>query len=425
MADTEAGLLPGERLLWTGRPARARVIPGDLIFPGLLLALLLAALALSAPRGPADGLGLGDEVVTGAAALAGVIATAVRALRVKPDELRRTVYQVTDRRILITTGTRHAWAAYLDQLAEPVVVPQRDGTADLMLRAKENFSLSTLADGQPLPRAFTPGIQPPFPVLRGLPDPEVARQVISTGRQRMLQGALDVPPVAAHPGSAEHTGFVPAPGERILWAGCPQAAPWWFGTADITFSAYFALFVVAVGFVLPWARSTGAPLVPITVFTAVAALAVGYPAIGRVLRRHARIKRSAYILTDSRLLTTWRTGSRLAGTQCGLAQMLPPEVRDGSVVMNLAWPPRDGRRYSRAKLMWPAASTDPPQLIGLSAPQAIADLICSAQLAERARTWPRSSALSHESESPALATVAQAAGPISVIGDDTLNPSAG
>ena len=65
MADTEAGLLPGERLLWTGRPARARVIPDDLIFPGLLLAVLLVALALSAPRGAADGLGLGDQVVTG------------------------------------------------------------------------------------------------------------------------------------------------------------------------------------------------------------------------------------------------------------------------------------------------------------------------------------------------------------------------
>jgi len=399
MADTEAGLLPGERLLWTGRPARARVIPGDLIVPGLLLALLLAALALS-PRGPADGLGLGDEVVTGAAALAGVIATAVRALRVKPDELRRTVYQVTDRRVLITTGTRHAWAAYLDQLAEPIVVPQRDGTADLTLRAKEKFSLSTLADGQPLPRAFTPGIQPPFPVLRGLPDAELARQVISTGRQRMLQGALDVSPVAAQPGGAEHAGFVPAPGERTLWVGGPQAAPWWFGPADITFSAYFALFVVAIGFTLPWARSTGAPLVPITVFTAVAALGFGYPAIGRVLRRHARIKRSAYILTDSRLLTTWRSGRRLAGTQCALAQLLPPEVRDGSVFMNLAWPPRDGRRYSQTQLMWPAASTDPPQLIGLSAPQAIADLICSAQLAERGRTWGRSNTRTSESESP-------------------------
>ena len=53
MADTGAGLLPGERLLWTGRPARARVIPGDLIYPGLLLAALLAALALT-PGGPVD-----------------------------------------------------------------------------------------------------------------------------------------------------------------------------------------------------------------------------------------------------------------------------------------------------------------------------------------------------------------------------------
>jgi hypothetical protein len=390
MADTEAGLLPGERLLWTGRPARARVIPGDLIFPGLLLAALLAALTLSLPRGPADAPGgLGEQIVAAAAALAGLIAAAVRALRLKPDELRRTVYQVTDRRVLITTGTRHTWAAYLDQLAEPIAVPQRDGTADLMLRPKETFSLSTLANGQPLAGAFTPGIQPPFPVLRGLPDAEPARQVISTGRQGMLRGAPEVPPVGAQPCSAEHTGFVPAPGERILWAGCPQAAPWWFGTADIAFSAYFAIFVVAIGFMITWARSTGAPLAPITVFTTVAALAFGYPAIGRVLRRHARVKRSAYILTDSRLLTTWRTGGRLAGTQCALAQLLPPEVRDGSVLMNLAWPPRGGRWYSWAQLMWPAASTDPPQLIGLPAPQAVADLICSAQLAERARTWRR------------------------------------
>src|SRR5580700_2091587 len=144
MADAEAGLLPGERLLWTGQPGRARVIPGDLIFPGLLLAALLAALALT-PGGKvgAPG-GFGDEVVAVAAALAGLIATAVRALRLKPDELRRTVYQVTDRRVLITTGTRRTWGAYLDQLAEPIVVPQRDGSADLVLRATEKFSLSTL-----------------------------------------------------------------------------------------------------------------------------------------------------------------------------------------------------------------------------------------------------------------------------------------
>jgi hypothetical protein len=240
-----------------------------------------------------------------------------------------------------------------------------------------------------LPRAFTPGMQLAFPVLRGLPDAELARQVISTGRQRMLQGALDVPPVGALPGTDEHTGFVPAPGERILWVGRPQAAPWWFGTADITFSAYFALFVVAIGFIFTWARSTGAPLVPITVFITFAVVAFGYPAIGRVLRRHVRIKRSAYILTDSRLLTTWRAGRRSGVAQCALAQLLAPEVRDGSVFMNLAWPPRGGRRQSWEQLMWPAASADPPQLVALAAPQAVADLICSAQLAERARTWRR------------------------------------
>ncbi|MGH3258850.1 MAG: hypothetical protein ACRDOU_26205 [Streptosporangiaceae bacterium] len=267
MDDTEVGLLPGERLLWTGRPARARVIQGDLIRPGLLLAALLAALVWGVPRGLAHTPGgSGDRVLAVAVALIGLMAMAVRVLRLKPGELRNTVYQVTDRRVLITTGTRHTWAAYLDQLAEPIVVPQRDGTADLMLRAGEKFSLSTLANGQPSSREFTPGAQPPFPVLRGLPDAEQARQVISTGRQQMLRGALDIPPVDVPPSSAECTGFVPAPGERVLWEGCPQPAPWWFGTADITFSAYFAIFVVAIGFMFAWARSTGAPLVPLTVF---------------------------------------------------------------------------------------------------------------------------------------------------------------
>lgn len=161
-------------------------------FPGLLLAALVAALALRVPRGSVDAPGgLGFLVLAEAAALAGLIAMTVRALRLKASELRRTVYQVTDRRVLITTGTRDAWAAYLDQLGEPVVVPQRDRTADLTLRASDKFSLSTLANGQQSSRAVLPGVQSPFLVLRGLPDAELARQVISTGRQRMLRGALD------------------------------------------------------------------------------------------------------------------------------------------------------------------------------------------------------------------------------------------
>ena len=241
----------------------------------------------------------------------------------------------------------------------------------------------------------------------------------------MLRRRIDVPSVAAHPAAPSTLASCPRLENGILWVDCPQAAPWWLGTADITFSAYFALFVVAIGFVLPWARSTGAPLVPITVSTAVAALAFGYPAIGRVLRRHARIKRSAYILTDPRLLTTWRTGSWLAwravragsdASTGGQGRFCPHEPRLAASRRRLGLPGlahvacRQNRSAGAHRAIRPAGHRG---------------LICSAQLAERARTWRRRSTLSHETESPALATVAQAAGPISVIGDDTLNPSPG
>jgi hypothetical protein len=388
MSDTEAGLLPGELLLWTGRPARARVMPGDLVLPGVLLAALLLSVAASGPRGSVTGqFGLADQALSAAAVLAALIAAAVRALRVKPAELRRTVYQVTDRRVLIATGPRRTWAAFLDQLAEPVVMPQRDGTADLSLRDRERFSLRAQNTWQLPIWAFIPNAQQPFPVLRGLPDADVARQVISAGRARMLRGALDVSPVPELPGSTVPVGFVAAPGERIVWTGRPQNDPWWFGAADIALSAYGAVFVITLGFMASWAVSAGAPLPLLAVFTAVAVVGFGYPAAGRVLLRHVRIKRSVYIVTNLRLITTWAADGRTAGTQSPLAQLLPPQVKDGSVFMHLAWPPPVTRRKSWDQLMWPAAGTDPPQLIGLPDPRAVADLISSAQLAERAHTW--------------------------------------
>ena len=102
-------------------------------------------------------------------------------------------------------------------------------------------------------------------------------------------------------------------------------------------------------------------------------------------------------MTSWRLIKTWATASQTAGTQSLLAQMLP-QVKDGSVFMHLAWPPPGTRRDSQAQLMWPAASTDPPQLIGLPDPQAVADLIWSTQLPERARTWPLRNSHIHGNE---------------------------
>ena len=390
MSDSEAGLLPGERLLWTGRPARGRVIITDLALAGLLLAVLLVSGVQFGARGAEHGPGgLGEFAVSMALALAGLIAATVWALRVKPDQLRRTVYQVTDRRVLITMGSGRSWAAYLDQLAEPAVVPQRGGTADVTLRRKAMFSFSSLNNRQSLPRAFTPGERGTFPVLFDLPDAEVARQVISTGRERMLRGMLDTSPVSALPSSTQQTGFVPAPGERILWAGYPQAVPWWFGPADIAFSVYFAGCVAVTGLMASWMTAVKSPLIAFAFFIPGAVLVFGYPAVGRVFRRRARIRRSTYILTSARLITSWGAGSRPGGTQSPLAQLLAPQVQDGSVFLHQAWPAPGGSRSTWAQLAWPAASTDPPQLIGLPDAQAIADLICSAQLAERAGTWQR------------------------------------
>ena len=50
---------------------------------------------------------------------------------------------------------------------------------------------------------------------------------------------------------------------------------------------------------------------------------------------------------------------------------------DGTFAATLVWP----------ATMWPAAKADPPQLIGLPGLARVAELICAAQLAERATTW--------------------------------------
>jgi hypothetical protein len=289
-----------------------------------------------------------------------------------------------------------------------VVVPLRDGIADVSLRENQNFWLSLsekLPFGRQMPTgALNPMARQPFPLLRGLSDAAVACQVISAGRERMLRGLLDVPPVPAPPGITHlPAGFVPAPGERIVWTGCPQAVRWWFGPADIVVCAYSAVPLAFFGFAVGWAvshgaLSNGAPPPWFDGFLAFMFAVIGSPAFARVLRRHVRIKRSVYILTSWRLITTWGRDSRTAGTQCPLAHLLPPQVKDGTVFMNLAWPPPVTRRDTWAQLMWPAASTDPPQLIGLPDPRAVADLICAAQLAERASTWQLTNPRTHGNE---------------------------
>jgi hypothetical protein len=49
MVDSGDFLLPGERLLWAGRPAKTVVAPTDLVWPALIPASLIAGIAAHGP----------------------------------------------------------------------------------------------------------------------------------------------------------------------------------------------------------------------------------------------------------------------------------------------------------------------------------------------------------------------------------------
>lgn len=87
-----------------------------------------------------------------------------------------------------------------------------------------------------------------------------------------------------------------------------------------------------------------------------------------------------YVLTSTRLISSW--GKTIVQAQ--LSQLCPPEVRSGSSVLTSpAKPAPPGYRDGWKWLLWPAATVDPPQLIGLNDAEAVAGLIAAAQLASR------------------------------------------
>jgi hypothetical protein len=369
-------LLPGERLLWTGSPARARTFRADLKLPGLLLAALVSTVAVWSGHGPANTSFVRDLLVL--MTVLEVIALGLAAywfLYRKPRTLRETVYQISDRRVVVSDN-QHVTAAFLDQLAEPVVA----GGRDLLVRDLTPPRRSWL-EPRSVGRQFTPAEPPLFPALHDLPDAELVRRQLSDARQRMLRGLLDIEPAGFLPGDPPPSDFVPAPGEQILWVGHPVDLPWWFGSEDVFYSVYHGAFLAAIPVFFAWAVSQPHGLLPAVLFSSFVVLVFGYPAFGRLLHRRARIKRSTYVLTSSRLIAIW-PGS---GIQSPLAQLLPPEERGSSLFMAAAWP--GPLATTPGQLLWPAAKSNPPQLIGLPDPQAVARLICSAQLAERARTW--------------------------------------
>jgi hypothetical protein len=393
MGDDGGELLRGERLRWTGQPARVRVRLAEAGVPLLMLmAVPLLIVFEPYPRKPAL---FGVMVlIVYAAIFVQALWLLVAQLVIAPARRRRSAYQVTDYRVLVTTGLRRrrTWSAYLDQIDEPAVVPNHDGTGDLMLKPRQPSSRpgSTGISGF---APFRLGQPQPFPVLTGLSDADQAKRAVMEARLEMPDGITAALPDDPGTRIALPANVTLEPAERVLWAGHAQTVPWWFGADDIELSAVALFFLAFLGLMAALVVTDG-PAGSVVVFSPVAAMGL-YIAVGRVLLRRRRIGRSSYLLTDRRLIATWRLRREPVVIQAGLAGLLPSEIRGQMICAALAHPaaaadnaghgPLDGWR-SQA---WPAATTSPPALIGIRDPQAVWELICAAQLAQRAANTTR------------------------------------
>ncbi len=382
MDITGGHYLPGERTLWTGSPTGARPGLVDACF-SLYLAGAVVVIAVLGPHWLRDMPGIFKvmaAIVWGAAAVQS-LAIVVNLLVIQPRIQRRSRYEVTNYRVIVNRGQR-VIAAYLDQVGAPVVRRGRDGGTNIVFPR----------DARPVPQRPFGGLSSrgPFALapaeritrLTSVPDADTVRDVITAAQQRMLDDGTD--PVSLpeeQPGSLP--GITLGDDERVLWTGRPASVPWWFGGSDVYLSVFaFVWLAFAVLLCVAVARSGGAAA--LVFFVPFAAFGGGYPCLGRVIQRRRRIARSSYLLTDRRVIATWRVTRREAPVvvQAPLTSLLPPVIRGTSVFTIPAMPPVRPRNGWR-EIPWPASAVTPPALIGLADAPRVWELISSAQLANR------------------------------------------
>jgi len=379
--------LRGERSLWTGRAARGRVTRAE---AGQALYLVVALVVVAVfgwhwLHGVSGLFKVLAAVVWGVGALQSLWMLA-NLLFVGPARQRRTVYEVTNFRVIVSRGPRPAdvTSVYLDQVGAPVVRRRSDGTGDVLLRTGGGQT-----QGSPLTRLFQSGgmgveTLNPVTALRAVTDAEQACEVIAEAQRRMGDAEEDAPPPLARLDDQSVPGEIALTrGEDVLWAGAPSRIPWWFSRSDLYLSAFALLwlaFVAGMG-VLAVQSNTGAFFL---IWIGLLALAGGvYPSVGRVVHRRLRIKRSRYLLTSRRLIATWPplgSGAPVV-VQAPLGALLPPALRGALLVTGPASPPGPSRRNGWRGLTWPASTVSTPVFVGLGDTQEVAGLIGDAQIA--------------------------------------------
>lgn len=369
-------LLPGETVLWRGRRAVVRRTLNDYATASGILIAIGAVWMFSHSSG---------NFVTGLIILSGAATTsflvAFRILFLAPRTLRRQRYALTDRRLLIgsTRPGEPTLSWYRDQLAEPYVKQNRDGTSSIGL------------GGMPAPDAVR-NLAPRPPVLSSIAHPDLFLVLLAaspaTTAPAMLQ-AVSPPGETGETGSdAAVDGWSPRPGERVLWTGRPARLPWRFATEErfglVSDLLLAALFVALTAQLIydghRWLFPEGA------------AVSVYYLhlAVGRLALRRMRFARSTYAVTDQRVVAVWKL-RRTVVTEADHRTLRPPLVlADGSVFfaesrrpsLTLRWPPEDPttrKPFDRRRRTRPAAVGEPPNFVGLADPWTAARIAADAR----------------------------------------------
>jgi hypothetical protein len=208
----------------------------------------------------------------------------------------------------------------------------------------------------------------------------------------------DSPAVAtASEATDDVDGWSPRPGERVLWTGRSARLPWRFATEQ-RFDIWGDLLITAVVLALTVETLAQGRWWPIPVVGAELSAVMLHRSLGRLVLRRIRFARSAYAVTDQRVVAV-RKGRRTVVTDADHRALRPPLVlADGSVLFaesrqpsaTMQWPPAAGdvRRFGRRLRTRPAAGGGPggpPDFAGLADPWTAARIAVEA----RGAAWSR------------------------------------
>ena len=380
--EPEQVLFAGERILWTGRPQRARHSAQELgmalyLVIGVPIALALFILPLFKHSQPGWLVAFTMIVVVGG--LVQAVGYLIYLAVIQPRVRASVTYAVTDRRVIITGGlrVRVASSAYISSLRKPELVQHGDGTSTLRFgdgrQAKRPM---------PVPSPFRR--EAPTPVLPALSGADAstalaavqqALTALSHGEASTAWSSADSLPALT---DATPAGWTAMPGEQVLWIGRPGRVRWWYGAHDVYTSLFGVAWTAAVGIMEALAISQHAWPFAIAVL---AFIAFGiHSMFGRLLWRRARIRRFTYLVTTQRVATVWNL-RRPRIVSAALSDLRPAALSDtGTLTFNLAAPPtRQKQGQATASLLSPAATNEAPVFLDLADAATVYRIVGAAQ----------------------------------------------